>query len=130
MGGAMEYGCHYCGRTEGIRSKDHKVPKVFGGRLLGPDNIVLCCQMCNIIKCARPYGMFVAVFGEFLEEHREQYRGKNPDRARHIRQMNRKFNAWLRTKNAPHIESANTPVDGRSPRVGPPDRPGQEVSER
>ncbi len=126
----MEYACHYCGRTNGRPTRDHKVPKVFGGLLLGLENIVPCCQMCNVIKCSRHYGMFVALFGEFLEEHGEQYRGKNPDRARHIRQMHRKFAAWLRKQDAPHDESAATPSGSRGPRVGPLVRPGQEASEQ
>jgi hypothetical protein len=104
MGGVMEYACHYCGRTDGRPTKDHKVPKVFGGGLLGPENIVLCCQMCNLIKCSRHYGMFVAFFDEFLYEHGEQYYKKNPDASKHIRQMVKKFDAWLRKQNAPVFE--------------------------
>ncbi len=126
----MEYACHYCGRTNGRPTRDHKVPKVFGGLLLGLENIVPCCQMCNVIKCSRHYGMFVALFGEFLEQYGEQYQAKDPDDPRQIRQMNKKFASWLREQNAPHFESANTPVDGRSPRAGPPVRPGQEASEQ
>ncbi len=126
----MEYACHYCGRTDGKPTKDHKVPKAFGGRTLGRANLVPCCYMCNVIKSARHYGMFVALFSEFLEQHGEQYRRKKPERWRHIRQMQKKFDTWLREQNAPHDESANTPVGSRGPRVGPPDRPGQEASEQ
>lgn len=121
MGEAMEYACHYCGRTDGRPTKDHKVPKVFGGRLLGPENIVLCCQMCNLIKCARHYGMFVVLFDEFLQEHGEQYYRKNPDAPKHIRQMVKKFDSWLRKQNAPLYEEQMPKQRGAdSPSTSPP----------
>lgn len=129
MGEVMEYACHYCGRTDGKRTRDHKLPQVFGGRGLGSANIVRCCQMCNVIKSARHYGMFVALFGEFLQLHGEEYRATNPDDASGIRLMSRKFAAWLREQNAPQHERSNTPVGSRGPRVGPPVRSGQDVSE-
>lgn len=100
----MEYACHYCGRTGGSRTKDHKVPKIYGGGALGTENIVRCCQMCNVIKSARHYGMFVALFGEFLELHGEEYRSANPDDGKSIRLMSRKFASWLRAQDAWHAK--------------------------
>lgn len=126
----MEYACHYCGRTDGKRTRDHKLPKAFGGRGLGIENIVRCCYMCNVIKSARHYGMFVALFAEFLELYGEEYRGLNPDDTHNLRMMSRKFSAWLRAKNAPHHESGSRPVNRQGPRVGPPVRSGEEASER
>jgi len=117
MGEAMEYACHYCGRTDGQRTKDHKVPKVFGGKLLGPDNIVLCCRMCNMIKSARHYGMFVALFGEFLELHGEQYLAANPDDARCHRVMSRKFRSWLKQQQAPLYEEHMPRRRGADPQI-------------
>lgn len=100
----MEYACHYCGRCDGQRTKDHKLPKVFGGRGLGSGNIVRCCKMCNMIKGPRHYGMFVALFGEFLEFHGENYRAMNPDDLRCVQLMSRTFAAWLREQNSPIYE--------------------------
>ena len=57
-----DYRCHYCGRTDGAETRDHKVPRTCGGAGRGAENIVLCCKMCNMIKSAREYGMFVAFF--------------------------------------------------------------------
>jgi 5-methylcytosine-specific restriction endonuclease McrA len=94
-GAAVEtYACHYCERTEGVQTRDHKLPRMFGGAGL-PGNIVRCCQMCNIIKGSRPYNLFVVFFGQFLEVHGEEYRTANPDEGETIGTMARKFNAWL-----------------------------------
>jgi hypothetical protein len=88
------YACHYCGRTNGVRTRDHKIPKIFGGKgLVG--NIVRCCRMCNSIKNSRPYGLFVALFGEFLEVHAQTYWAADPDDWDSIGVMARKFNKWL-----------------------------------
>lgn len=97
----ISYACHYCGRTNGARTRDHKVPRLFGGGTLGTANIVRCCQMCNGIKSARHYGTFVSLFGLFLEEHGEEYRAADPDDGKAIRAMSRKFSRWLRTLHFP-----------------------------
>lgn len=85
---------HYCSRTDGTATKDHKLAKVDGGGD-GQENIVLCCKMCNMIKSAREYGMFVALFREFLQVHGEEYRDADPDHLVSIRAMARKFDRWL-----------------------------------
>jgi hypothetical protein len=67
---------------------------MYGGKgLVG--NIVLCCQMCNMIKSARSYQFFVPLFGEFLEMHRDEYRATNPDDFATVGAMTRKFDARL-----------------------------------
>ena len=91
------YACHYCERTDGFRSKDHKRPKMYGGGALGLENIVRCCRMCNSIKGARLYEWFVPIFREFLELHGQEYRTANPDDWATIGTMTRKFDAWLHT---------------------------------
>jgi 5-methylcytosine-specific restriction endonuclease McrA len=99
------YACHYCQRTDGLPTRDHKIPRMYGGKgLVG--NIVLCCQMCNMIKSARPYQLFVLLFGEFLETHRDEYRAANPDDFATVVAMTRKFNAWLHALQ--HSGSAET----------------------
>jgi 5-methylcytosine-specific restriction endonuclease McrA len=90
---AVEYACHYCGRSNGSRTKDHKVPKIFGGK--GGENIVRSCLMCNMIKNSREYGHFAALFREFLDEHEEEYQAADPDDFRTIGLMHRRFNKWL-----------------------------------
>jgi hypothetical protein len=91
---APSYACHYCWRTDGRPTRDHKVPKIFGGKgLVG--NIVRCCRMCNSIKATRSYEWFVVFFAQFLEVHGEEYRAANPDEWSSIGVMTRKFNAWL-----------------------------------
>lgn len=47
------YVCHYCERTDGSQTRDHKLPRMFGGTGL-QGTIARCCLMCNIIKGARP----------------------------------------------------------------------------
>jgi hypothetical protein len=102
---ASSYACHYCRRTDGRPTRDHKVPKIFGGKgLVG--NIVRCCRMCNSIKATRPYEWFVVFFGQFLEVHGEEYLAANPDEWRSIGTMTRKFNAWLHTLQ--HAEEEET----------------------
>jgi hypothetical protein len=91
---ARSYVCHYCRRSDGQPTRDHKIPKIFGGKGLA-GNIVRCCRMCNSIKAARPYEWFVVLFGQFLEVHGEEYRAANPDERASIGPMARKFNAWL-----------------------------------
>jgi hypothetical protein len=51
--------------------------------------------LCNVIKSAREYGMFVVLFGEFLEMNGEEYRAANPDHFPTIGAMSRRFNDWL-----------------------------------
>lgn len=68
-----------------------------GGAGRGAENIVLCCQMCNSIKNAREYALFVVFFAEFLEEHGDVYRAADPYDGKSIRAMSRKFNKWLNT---------------------------------
>jgi hypothetical protein len=51
--------------------------------------------MCNTIKGERPYGLFVALFGEFLEQHCNEYRASDADDWVTIGMMSQKFNAWL-----------------------------------
>jgi hypothetical protein len=51
--------------------------------------------MCNTIKDSRPYALFVLLFGEFLDAHREEYRAADPDDGRVISKMHKKFVAWL-----------------------------------
>jgi HNH endonuclease len=93
-----EYACHYCGRGEGSRTKDHKVPKLLGGS--GQvENLVLCCKMCNSIKGSRLYEWFVPLFQNFLDLHGEEYRSANPDDWATIGAMNRRFNRWLNALN-------------------------------
>ena len=92
------YACHYCSRTNGLRTRDHKVPRLYGGRGL-PNNRVICCMMCNMIKSARPYGLFVALFKEFLETHGAGYHAADPDDFRTIGTMRRKFDKWLNALN-------------------------------
>ncbi len=92
---ASAYACHYCGRTDGARTKDHKLPKILGGTKRA-DNIVLSCLMCNMIKSGREYGMFVLLFAEFLSEYGEEYRATDPDNFRTIGGLHRRFNRWLR----------------------------------
>jgi hypothetical protein len=62
--------------------------------------------------------MFVALFDEFLEEHGEQYRWKNPDAPKHIRQMVKKFDVWLRKKNAPLYEEQMPRRRDADPQIG------------
>jgi 5-methylcytosine-specific restriction endonuclease McrA len=91
---ADRYACHYCGRTDGSRTRDHVVPRFYGGsELVG--NIVICCMMCNMIKSARPYGLFVVLFKQFLEAHGAEYHATNPDDFQTIGAMSRRFNKWL-----------------------------------
>ena len=91
---AGAYACHYCGRTNGLRTRDHKIPRIFGGAGLAR-NIVRCCQMCNMIKSARPYGLFVVLFREFLEAHGAEYQSADPDDFATVGVMHRRFNQWL-----------------------------------
>jgi 5-methylcytosine-specific restriction endonuclease McrA len=100
-----EHACHYCGRTDGTRTRDHKVPRYYGGAGRGPENIAVCCMMCNMVKSAREYGMFVLLFGEFLEHYGEEYRAAHPDDREAIRSMQRRFDRWLRS-----LHSASTPT--------------------
>ena len=88
------YACHYCQRTDGRQTRDHKVPKAFGGTKSAA-NIVRCCLMCNTIKESRPYALFVLLFGEFLDLHGEEYRAADPDDGRLISKMHKKFSMWL-----------------------------------
>jgi HNH endonuclease len=88
------YACHYCERTDGAQTRDHKLPRMFGGTGLR-GNIVRCCRMCNSIKGARSYDLFVVFFQQFLEVHGEEYRTGNPDDWDTVGTMARKFNAWL-----------------------------------
>jgi hypothetical protein len=88
------YSCHYCYRSEGAQTKDHKVPRLFGGTGIAR-NIVRCCQMCNSLKAARPYELFVFLFREFLEVHGREYREADPDDPLMVGTMTRKFNMWL-----------------------------------
>jgi len=88
------YACHYCERSNGLRTKDYKHPKMYGGTTC-VGNIVRCCRMCNSIKDARLYEWFVLFFRQFLELHSEEYRTANPDDWSAIGAMTRKFNAWL-----------------------------------
>jgi hypothetical protein len=91
---AASYACHYCNRSNGTKTRDHKLPRMLGGAGL-PGNVVRCCLMCNIIKGARPYDLFVVFFRDFLEVHGQEYRTSDPDDGEAIRMMSRKFNAWL-----------------------------------
>jgi hypothetical protein len=77
-----------------LRTKDHKRPKIYGGTERVA-NIVRCCRMCNSIKGSRPYGLFAALFGEFLDEHGAEYRASDPDDWVTVGAMSHKFNAWL-----------------------------------
>src|SRR5689334_3083057 len=88
------YACHYCRRTHGRQTRDHKMPKAFGGSKSAA-NIVRCCLMCNTIKDSRPYALFVLLFADFLEQHGEEYRAANPDDGRSISTMHKKFRTWL-----------------------------------
>lgn len=88
------YVCHYCERSDGARTRDHKLPRRFGGTGIA-ENIVRCCHMCNIIKGVREYTAFVAFFAEFLREHGDEYRAADPDNGKSVRVMRRKFDAWL-----------------------------------
>ena len=76
------------------KTRDHKLPRKFGGANVA-DNIVRCCQMCNVIKGSRPYELFVVFFWQFLVEHGAEYRAADPDHGTSIRAMSRKFNVWL-----------------------------------
>jgi hypothetical protein len=51
-----------------------------------------------MIKSAREYGMFVALFREFLELRGQEYRAADPDDSRTIGLMQREFDTWLRAK--------------------------------
>jgi hypothetical protein len=98
-GGAhAPYACHYCERADGVPTRDHKHPKMYGGTGRA-GNIVWCCQMCNSIKAARLYEWFVPFFQQFLELHAEEYRAANPDDWSTIGAITRKFNAWLHGMN-------------------------------
>jgi hypothetical protein len=68
---------------------------MFGGTAV-LENIILCCKMCNMIKSAREYGMFVGLLQEFLELRGEEYRAADPDDGRTIGDMQREFGRWLR----------------------------------
>jgi 5-methylcytosine-specific restriction endonuclease McrA len=46
---AVVHACHYCQRTAGRPTRDHKVRRKFGGTNVA-ENIVRCYQMCNAIK--------------------------------------------------------------------------------
>jgi hypothetical protein len=88
------YACHYCQRTDGARTKDHKLPKLFGGSGKA-ENMAVCCKMCNLIKGPRLYAWFVPVFREFLDVYGDEYCAANPDDGETIRVMARKYDAWL-----------------------------------
>ena len=94
---ALQYACHYCGRTNGARTRDHKIPRLYGGKSL-VGNVVRCCMMCNMIKSSRPYGFFLPLLNEFLEEHGVEYRAADPDDRKCISAMARKFRNWLKTQ--------------------------------
>jgi hypothetical protein len=51
--------------------------------------------MCNMIKSARPYGLFVVLFRQFLEAHGAEYQSADPDDFATVGAMHRKFNQWL-----------------------------------
>jgi hypothetical protein len=57
-----------------------------------------CCMMCNMVKSARDYTLFVLLFREFLHEHGAEYRAADPDDFRTIGKMNKRFDAWLRAQ--------------------------------
>jgi hypothetical protein len=101
--GATSYSCHYCARSNGAQTRDHKLPRKLGGTGIAA-NIVWCCHMCNVIKGIREYAAFVAFFGEFLREHGDEYRAADPDNGKSVKAMGRKFSAWLHAlHNAPGI---------------------------
>jgi hypothetical protein len=62
--------------------------------------------------------MFVALFGQFLELHGEEYRAKNSDDPNHLRQMSRKFVGWLREQNAPLYEEQMPRRRDADPQIG------------
>jgi len=89
-----EYACHCCGRADRLRTRDHKLPRRYGGARKA-SNIVRCCAMCNRIKDTREYKVFVILFKQFLEEHGDEYRAANPDDGKATPKMRRKFERWL-----------------------------------
>jgi hypothetical protein len=68
--------CHSCQRTAGRPMRDHKRPRKFGGPSVA-ENIVRCCQMCNVIKSSRPDELFV-VFFSFPSNTGAEYRAVIP----------------------------------------------------
>ena len=55
-------------------------------------------MMCNMVRSARDYALFVLLFREFLDEHGEEYRTADPDDFRTIGRMHKKFDTWLRAQ--------------------------------
>jgi hypothetical protein len=72
--------------------RDHKRPRKFGGPSVA-ENIVRCCQMCNVIKSSRPDELFV-VFFSFPSNTGAEYRAADPDGGTSISAMSRKINLW------------------------------------
>jgi hypothetical protein len=70
------------------------VPRKFGGTNAA-ENIVRCCQMCNVIKGSRSYELLVVFYLQFLVQHGAECRAADPDDGTSIRAMSRKFNLWL-----------------------------------
>ena len=91
----VDYRCHYCGRTDGCRNRRSQGAEDVRRPSRSRQHRV-CCKMCNMIKGAREYGMFVALFREFLELRGEEYRAADPDDGRTIGDMQREFGRWLR----------------------------------
>lgn len=87
--------CHYCTRTSGKRTRDHKQPRARGGTN-EPKNLVKACVMCNVIKTDVPYDVFAPVFEAFLAERRDAYLAADPDDYGTIRIWQRRFTLFLR----------------------------------
>jgi hypothetical protein len=79
--GRLRFACHYCERTDGFRSNDHKIPKM----------IVRGCLMCNSIKGARLHERFAPFFQLFIE-FLAKYLRANPDDWVMVGAMTQKFN--------------------------------------
>jgi hypothetical protein len=90
----FRYACHYCGRTDGKPTKDHKVPKSAGGG--DGANIIMSCKMCNMIKGSLKYEFFVSHFQPFLAENKEHYLAADADSLEEIKRWQRAFSLHLR----------------------------------
>ena len=104
------------GRTGG-RRETTRCREPFGGTKSAA-NIVRCCLMCNTIKDARPYALFVLLFAEFLEQHGEEYRAADPDDGRIISKMHKKFSTWLHALQ--HAEDVEDEDHAAGPDVAAP----------
>jgi hypothetical protein len=107
-----EYASHYCECT-GSRTRDHKIPRVFGGTDIA-ENIVWCCQMCNIIKGTRPLRCSWSCFANSWRPTGKRIAQPTLDDWECIGAMARKFNTWLHgLQHRESVEAEEGELQGR-----------------